>query len=204
MKPARWYCPPGIPKPAHAVIPGNLQCELTGGPPGALPGGMCYGAAVEPDEAGWLEHPKGHWFNFTDAEPALLIRLDPHPCLITWKDTVGAHPKHLWRVPVLLVPEYKEDGDIARFNSALDRVWTGKGWNTDATIGDLQRRLLMVVHGIGTKRADLKSEESVQVALEILRLGQVFDEHEVTAAGWVNELLVVRVLIAACGMELAP
>ena len=203
MRPVRWYCPPGVAKPKHAIVPGCLACMPNAGPPGAPPGGMCYGAPIEPGEAGWMPHPDGHWFNLTDAQPAILIRLDTHPRLVRWHDVAGATTDHLWRVPVLLSPVYCDGtGSIIRFDSALDRVWNGAGWDTPAEIQSVQRRLLSAHYAVGTGQASLSSDAAVQVAIDVLQLGQEFDPYEVVAAGWVTEVLVVRVLLAAVDMEL--
>lgn len=204
MRPIRWYCPPGIAKPAHAIIPGFCQCLPTGGPPGAVPGGICYGGAIEPDEGlGWYQHPAGHWFNFQGSAPALLIRLDTNPRLVRWVEVAGADPTHIWRVPVLLDPVYGDDGEISLFKSALDRIWTGDVWNATESVQELQRRLMMACHALGTDRATLTSSEAVQTALDVLRQGHEFDPAEIVASGWVSEVLVVRTLIAACGLELS-
>jgi len=202
MLPPRWYSPPGVAKPAHVCIPGEMQCLDNAGPPGAVPGGKCYGAPVEIGEEGWTLHPAGHWFNLTDATPCLMIRLDIHPRLIRWVDAGGAKEGHMWRVPVLLDPVCDEKGIIVTFKTALDRMWNGSDWSIPKEIDDLRRRLLLVNHAIGTNQADLSSAEAVKVALDLLHLGQVFDDHEVINAGWVNEVLVVRTLIAGIGMEL--
>lgn len=204
MRLPRWYCPPGVDRPAHAVVPGIMRCTDTGGPPGAIPGGLCYGGPVETDEHGWIAHPSGHWFNFTDADPAVLLRLDPHPRLVRWRDIGGSQAGQTWHVPALLSPKYDEkSGELALFVSALDRIWTGDGWNTPAEITDLQRRLLTIHHQLGTGSISLDSPEAVQVALDVLRLSHVFDDYEITKAGWVSEVLVVRTLLAAVEMDIA-
>lgn len=203
MLPVRWYCPPGIDKPKHAVIPGECRMFPGMGVAGAPPDGICYGGAVEDGEEGWHRHPGGHWFNMRDAAPALLIRLETNPRLIKWNEIEGAKPEHIWRVPALLDPVYDKDGStILMFKSALDRLWTGNGWDTPADVSDIQRRLLSVCHALGTDRTSLGSDDAVRVAIDILRLGHEFDAYEVTKAGWISEVLTVRVLIAACGMEL--
>lgn len=206
MRPVRWYCPPGVAKPSHAIIPGVLACLPDGGPPGAVPGGTCYGGAVEPGEDGWKQHPAGgHWYNYSEAVPALLIRLDTSPRLVRWVEVTGANPSHTWRVPVLMEPVYGDDGEtILLFKSALDRVWKCDAWDTPETLHDLQRRLMLVCHALGTDKASLSSAEAVQAALDVLRQGHEFDEHEIVTEGWVSEVLVIRTLVAACGMELSP
>lgn len=203
MRPVRWYCPPGVAKPAHAIIPGACQCMPTGGPPGAVPGGMCYGGAVEPEDTGWQQHPAGHWFTYEDACPAQLIRLDAHPRLLRWIEIAGADPSHIWRVPVLLEPVFGEDGETPiLFKSALDRTWTGGAWEMPADILSLQRRLLVMCHALGTNRLTVSSADAVQTALDVLRHGHDFCDAELIRAGWVSEVLVLRTLIATCGMEL--
>lgn len=164
---------------------------------------MCYGGAVEPEDTGWQQHPAGHWFTYEDASPALLIRLDANPRLVRWIEISGANPAHIWRVPVLLEPVYGEDGETPiLFKSALDRIWTGGKWDTPTEILDLQRRLLLMCHAIGTDRTVVSSAEAVKTALDALSEGHEFDPAEVIKAGWVSEVLVLRTLIGTCGMEL--
>lgn len=200
MKPVRWYCPPGVAKPAHAIIPGACRCMPTGGPPDAVPGGMCYGGAVEPEDTGWQQHPAGHWFTYEDACPALLIRLDTDPRILEWIEAGGENPAHIWRVPKLLAPIMGEDGEVDMFKSALDNVWTPSGWSLPQAMQDLQRRFLSLCYNIGTDKILLSSPEAVAMTIDVLRLGHEFDPHEVIAAGWISEVLVVRTLLGACGM----
>lgn len=201
MRPVRWYCPPGVPKPPHAIIPGELQCLPEAGPPGAPPGGRCYGAPVEPGEEGWQRHPAGHWFNFAGASPAILIRLQTDPRILEWVEVAGSDPTHLWRVPKLVEPVLGDDGEILLFKSALDNVWTPAGWSLPPAMQDLQRRLLGLCHGIGTDKIRLDAPEAVGMALDVLGQGHEFDVYEVAAAGWVTEVLVIRALLAGCGMR---
>jgi hypothetical protein len=175
-----------------------------GGPPGAIPGGICYGGAIEPNETDWHQDPAGHWFCYRDAVPALLIRMDINPRLLTWKEIGGAHPSHIWRVPVLIEPVHDEHGDIILMKSAIDPIWSGPGWDVPANLESLRRRLMMMCHALGTNKATLGSPDAVAVALDVLREGHEFAPAEIIKAGWVSEVLVVRTLVAACGMELSP
>lgn len=202
MLPFRWYCPPGVAKPAHAVVPGAVACLPHAGPPGAPPGGTVYGGLLELDEPGWRAHPGGWWYNGRGSAPALLIRLDPHPRLVKWTEIVGAHQDHTWRVPVMLEPVMDETGNPVLFKSALDRVWTGNGWDAPPEIDGLMRRLLSVCHEIGRGGASLTSPEAVDAALDALALGHIFDRGEIIEEGWVSEVLVLRTLLATCGMEI--
>jgi hypothetical protein len=203
MKPARWYCPPGVAKPAHAVVPGQLPLLPHAGPSGAPPGGIVYGGVFEDCEPGWQSHPAGHWFHLAEAIPAQLIRLDTHPRLVTWREVAGAIPGHLWRVPALLEP-VRDDrtGNIELFISSLDRTWNGTGWDTPLALADLQRRLLRCHYSLGQGAMSLYGAEAVRMALDVLALGQVFDPAEAVAAGWVSEVLVVRTLCAAVSLEI--
>jgi len=129
--------------------------------------------------------------------------MDPNPRMVRWVEVCGADPSHIWRVPVLMEPVYGDDGEsILLFKSALDRVWTGNSWDTPEAVGDLQRRLMLVCHALGTNTANLSSAEAVQAMLDVLRQGHEFDQQEIIAAKWISEVLVVRTLVAACGMEL--
>jgi hypothetical protein len=202
VRPARWYCPPGVAKPAHACIPGILQCLPEAGPPGALPGGLCYGAPVEPRETGWQRHSAGHWFNFNGASPAILIRLDTDPRVVEWVEVAGRDPAQVWRVPKLVEPVTDEAGEVVLFKGALDCTWTGKGWTLPPRLQELQRSLLTVCHDLGRGALRLDSMACVDLAIGILGEGHTIDAEEVTAAGWVTEVLVVRVLLAAAGMRL--
>lgn len=202
MRPFRWYCPPGVAKPAHAVVPGVVACLPDAGPPGATPGGTVYGGTLELGEKGWKKHRGGWWFNGQGSAPSLLIRLDPHPRLIRWVEVAGSIPDHLWRVPVLLEPVMDESGTPVLFRGALDRVWNGQGWDTPQEIESLMRRLLSLCLDIGRGATSLSSPEAVAAALDVLALGQVFDRDEVVEEGWISEVVVLRTLIGGCGMEI--
>ncbi len=205
MRPVRWYCPPGIARPAHALTPMVCRMTDTGGPVGAVPGGICYGGPIEPGEVGWHQHASGYWFDYRQASPLQLIRLDPHPRLIEWKTVAGADPTHLWRVPVLVSPTFDEfDPDtITGFKSSLDRIWDGKEWTLPADLVELRQRLLWTFAEIAGDRVTLDSGEAVDMALGLLEQGQRFDRSEIIAAGWVSEVLIVRSLCAASDRELA-
>jgi hypothetical protein len=93
-------------------------------------------------------------------------------------------------------------GEIVSFRPATDQIWNATDWALPNEINDLQRRLMLTNHAVGTNKADLSSAETVQVALDLLHLGQVFDDYEVITAGWINKILVVRTLLAGVGMDL--
>lgn len=204
MFPARWYCPPGITRPAHAVTP--IVCRMTeiGGPPGAIPGGMCYGGPIEPHETGWHQHPGGWWYCLRDASPMQMIRLDPHPRLVEWRTVAGADPSHLWRVPVLISPVFDEAEPerVVGFKSGLDRIWNGQGWDIPERISTLRQRLLWTFQEIAGDRLNLTSAEAVDMAMGILAEGQLFDREEIITGGWVSEVLVVRVLCASSDRDI--
>lgn len=204
MRLARWYCPPGVDRPAHATVPVVCRMAERGGPPGAPPGGVCYGGPIEPDEQGWKQHAGGWWFNFDGAAPMQFIKLDLHPRLTEWRTVAGADPAHLWRVPVLVTPICdEEDPDrIIGFKSGLDRVWNGTGWDLPADLIELRQRLLWTFQEIAGETLTLSSSECVDMALRLLEQGQQFDRAEIVAAGWVSEVLVVRTLCAATDREL--
>lgn len=202
--PARWYVPPGEKRPAHATSPVLCRMTETGGPPGAVPGGLCIGGPMEAAETGWLRHSAGHWYNLQGASPLQMIRLDPHPRLVEWRTVAGALPDHLWRVPVLVTPEYDEADStkIISFKSGLDRVWTGSGWDLPDRIVDLRRRLLWTFQEVAGERLTLSSAEAVAMALDLLAEGQDFDREEIIGAGWVSEVLVVRALCAGSDRDI--
>lgn len=204
MSPARWYCPPGVPRPAHALTP--LVCRMTdtGAPVGAVPGGTCYGGPLEPGELGWHQHADGHWFDLRGASPLQMIRLDPHPRLIEWRTVAGADPSHIWRVPVLVSPTFDEaePDRVTGFKSSLDRVWNGQDWTLSQPLVDLRQRLLWTFQEIAGDRVNLDSADAVDMALSLLDQGQAFDRSEIIAAGWVTEVLVVRVLCAGSDRDI--
>jgi hypothetical protein len=176
-----------------------------GGPPGAVPGGECIGGPIEPGETGWKQHPAGHWFNFQGATPLQFSRLETDPRLIEWRTVAGAMPDHLWRVPVLVTPVHDESDPetVVGFKSGFDRVWNGQAWDTPQRLTDLRQRLLWTFQEIAGDRLTLSSAECVQMALDLLSEGHDIDHLEVVAEGWITEVLVVRVLCAATGRELA-
>jgi hypothetical protein len=204
MMPARWYVPPGEQRPDHAVSPVVCRMTETGGPPGAVPGGLCVGGPMDPDEQGWQRHSAGHWFNLRGASPLQMIRLDPHPRLVEWRTVAGSLPDHLWRVPVLVSPVYDEENSstIISFKSGLDRVWTGKEWDLPDRLVDLRRRLLWTFQEVAGERMTLASADAVAMALDLLSEGQQFDREEIIAEGWVSEVLVVRTLCAGTDRDI--
>lgn len=176
----------------------------SGGPPGAVPGGVCYGGPVEADESGWHQHSAGHWYNLDGASPMQMIRLDPHPRLIEWRTVAGSLPDHLWRVPVLVSPVYDEEDPerIVSFKSGMDRVWTGHGWDLPERIVDLRRRLMWTFAEIAGDRISLSSQDAVNMAIGLLLEGQAFDTEEAIGAGWISEVLVVRALCAGSDRDI--
>ncbi len=200
---ARWYCPPGMAKPTHCPWPDGIAMNLApaAGPEGVAPGGRIWGGPMLAGEPGWHVHAQGWAFNLDGADPAHLLRLDPHPRIIDWRDVKGANPDQNWRVPVIFAPVRDDRGNVVQFISALERTWDGKQWDDPADLNSLRRRLHATALGIGLERFNLEDPQVVTMALDILRQGHDFDAAEIIAAGWVTQILVIRTLLVATGMS---
>jgi hypothetical protein len=175
---------------------------------GGCGGGFLYGAQeFSPDEKGWELTSAGWYLNMgPGCQPQHLIRLDTNPRIIRWKQVEGVTPGHWWRVPVLLQPdrageEFGREPDY--YVSALDGVWTSRGWQDPPELTALMRLLLEVAMNIGESKDFEKSErELVEIVAQVLAQGHHVSIHELERGAWLSKALLLRVLLAT--LDLTP
>lgn len=212
MRPGvRYYCPPGVPKPAHRddLPPGGAELLPGKGPDvaagdGGAGGGTVYGGSYSQGEPGWVKTAAGWWVHLGTTLPQQLMRAAPNPRVVRWVIVPGAQPEHRWRVPVLLSQQGGEDGTAPLYVSALEREWRGDaaGWQVPTELVAMQEQLNEVAHDMATG-VDLASQwqEITDLTLSLLAAGHTATRHEIAAGHWLSELFMLRVLAGACGIE---
>lgn len=199
------YTPKNVSKPAccpHGgpidVLPGKGpdvvitrdgdNTVVTGG------GGRMWGGGYHPESSGWKPTPAGWWLQLLDHKPQHCIRLQAHPRVRQWVSVVGALPDHTWQIPVLLTH------DQGRITSALDGIFDGQQFSA-GDLSHLQQQLLAVRAGVG---ANNYSDEELQtatlnLAIDLLAVGQWIDRDFLAVSGWLSESLMLRAILIACG-----
>lgn len=204
LRPIRYYCPPGVDRPAHrADLVGGVSLVAGAGPDvasGGPGGGMVIGGLYEPAEGGWSQTAAGWWLHMGDTVPQHLARAEGHPRIVRWTTVDGAQADHRWRVPVLVAPSETDDGTYV---STLERALGAAGWQAPADLAPIQARLLDQVHGLA-RGGDfaVELERVTDLVIELLTLGHHVSRHELIAAGWLTERVLLRVLIAAAAVPL--
>lgn len=207
------YVPPGVSAPAwmprsrpgceptaaRSRWPEDLGCELIE----AEPGGMFYPLGRQTLTPGWTRSAAGWWIRLGELKPQALARVERHPRVVSWAVIEGVVPEHQWAVPVL-VRWREQEGGQGLWVAALDRIWGGGDrWSMGSEIEYQVQLLLGLVHDEG--RLDIEDgdvvEELVELAVALLQHGQHVDADLLILAGWLSELMVVRVLRAAIGWE---
>lgn len=209
--PIRYYCPAGGSVPAYAATLPPHGCVAGRGPDVDAQlgegGGVVYGGAFRPNEPGWQRTAAGWWVNLGGVRPQDLVKLDTDPRIVRWVLVDGDRREHRWKVPVLLRPEFTDEGETDVYVSALERVWRGGDkWDDPAHLVELQRRLRAVAIGLALADGESLTENRalVQVVVDLLACGQDISEHELVAGGWLTERMLVRVTIAAAAVPLPP
>jgi hypothetical protein len=204
----RYYCPPGVARPAHLprsyprvdIVEGKGPDVAEGGDGG----GVCWGGPLVHEEPGWKLTAAGWWLHPGECQPQHLVRMDASPRVRRWTTIDGVQAGEHWRVPLLIEQDQGSvgpDGKPTMFCSALDRVWDGAGWTAPADLVALQERLLtLAAAAAGVGREALGREDVVRLVFEILALGHHVDPSLIGARGWLSEALVLRVLLAAAGL----
>ncbi len=212
MRPAvRFYCPRGVPKPAHRtdLPPAGAELLPGKGPDATLGlgdgGGMVYGGIYVPGEPGWVRTEAGWWVNLGGAIPQHLIRLAPHPRIVRWTVVVGALPEHRWTIPVLIKPQQRDDIADPVYVSALEREWRGDaaGWKAPTDLAELQEQLITVAHDLAVS-SDLEANARgiTDLTIGLLGIGHLISRYEIAAGGWLSELFMLRTLAAACDVAI--
>jgi hypothetical protein len=207
MRPGiRYYCPPGIDRPAHREDLGAGAELLPGkGPEAALGqgagGGAVYGGLYVDREPGWQRTAAGWWVHLGGTVPQHLVRAAPHARIIRWSLVAGALPEHRWRVPVILMPQGGEAGVEPVYVSVLEKEWRGDeaGWKTPPELVVMQDQLISVAHDLAmSSDLEAQTKDITDLTLALLAIGHLVSRHEIAAGGWLSELTMLRVLAAAC------
>jgi hypothetical protein len=204
-----WYCPPRVELPAYVHWRVPTQSLVPGmGPdvdhtPDAPGGGVIYGGGGwTRGQAGWKRTTAGHWVRFAGAQPQYLVRMDLHSRIVTWRPTEGTLAGQEWLVPQLVKPVFRKGSDDPRaYVSALEQTWGAKGWQTPEDLVPLQERLVTVAQGLALPSPGYRP--MMQLVVDILKMGHhSLDFPELEANGWLTQRLVLRVFVAACGLEI--
>lgn len=170
----------------HTIPPGQ-------GPDGL--GGNVYGSHWHPSRGGWAQTSAGYWIRYVNALPQDMGRLHPHRALRDLREVRGYIDSHRWLVPVLI----RQRGDGGAYQSALDQVWTDKGWTDDEEMRGLQTRLRAVALGIAKRQDYAGLPELGAEILSLTHSGATLPE--LAAAGWMSQSFLLRVLLAAAGFQ---
>lgn len=206
-----WYCPPGVALPPSCPWTG-LDCVSrlvegigpdadAGDGPG---GGMVYGSAYRPKQAGWCKTSAGYWINWEGVEPAQLLRQETNPRITDWAIVRGSLNGHRWRVPRLLrlAEENGRPVDPPFYVSALDRVWGKDGWTDPAEFQHINAMVIRVANGVAISQGG-NERDLVALVASILELGHHGSLVEWEAVGWISRVLLFRVLLACTGTPAA-
>jgi hypothetical protein len=190
-----WYIPADQPAPTH-LLPGPEVAVLRG--PDQGPGRVRGGPYQPTCQPGWQRLPSGRWLHAHCLTPSAFLRLDPDPALIHHETVSGAHPGHIWSIPVLL-----HGSEEAGWKSALDRTWRGRdAWAVSPLLADLQTDLLRVAAGVPIATdPDLNAQALIHLATRVLGLVYHLTDDELAALGWISESLVLRIIVAALGQR---
>ncbi len=207
MRPGvRFYCPAGVPKPAHrGDLPAGADLYAGKGPDAALGqgpgGGTVYGGAYSQGEKGWVRTEAGWWTHLGGVVPQHLIRIAPHPRIVRWAVVTGALAEHRWTIPVLIRPQVRDDTAEPVYVSALEREWRGdaNGWQPPRDLVEVQEQLFTVAHDLATSTdVEAMNREITDLTIDLLGIGHMVSRHEIAAGGWLSELFMLRTLAAAC------
>lgn len=197
------YCPKGVARPACCPWQGGTGLLDGKGADAPVGGGVCYGG---PFRGGAWKKTPGGWYVLLDGhQPQHLGRAQPHPRLVRWQAVPGHAPETWWRIPVMIQPLVRPDGqpDRARvYVSALDRVWGPDGWQAPSELEPIMRDLLAVSEG--APLADTAEERDlavVRLAISLCALGQWVDGDLIATAGWLTDTVVLRIIKAAIGID---
>lgn len=175
MAAPRYYCPPGVDRPAHiaAVAPNAL---VDGAGPLGL-GGCTYGGAWEGPPRAWHAAPGGWWVSLDDVAPRDLLRTDAR----------SGHLVDGWVVPAIV----GVDG------CALHGYWTAEGFRLPEGDVELVERLRGVLDLSGPITI---TAELAQLAVAVLARNYRVTLVELGILRVATPSWVWRSLKAACGV----
>ena len=196
------YCPDGIPRPPCCAHQGGVDCVPGKGPDTIIApdgttlggSGRCWGGSLPtPGTVVWTKSPAGWYIALAGSTPQALRRMVTHPRILRWLTIPGAIAGQRWRVPVLLTRD--RDGDTIL---AIDRVLTVDGWREPDDLTNLTERLWAVALGTHLHEDPAaRNAAVVQLAIDILSLGQWFDADLAKITGWISEEFLIRVVQGA-------
>lgn len=198
MDDLRWpvyYLPPGMPRPDHVVHLGGSNLRADIGPADATPherGGTLWGGAWDPRLGTLLKKTAaGWWVALGSAQPHHLARLEP----VDGLDIDGVNG-HRWMVPTLLKAR-----ESFGWVSALPREFRDYQWRDPERFLGIQDRLRHLITWEARGQVpDVPDAETTQMAADILAVNYHISLHELSLGGWLDEALVIRILMAACAL----
>lgn len=188
------HCPPGVTRPPWCppVAPFGRLAEAGGG--------ICWNGPWRDGQ--WTTHPAG-WSVLLDGhKPQHLVRVNPHPRILSAVAVAGAEPDQLWLVPVLLRPVLRTAA-AELYEPALDRVWRDGAWQTPVELGLIVQGLLDLAtrpEVAAAEDVEARNAQLARVAIQGLTLTHHIDEQLLDLTGWMTEAVLGRVVRAMSGL----
>jgi hypothetical protein len=183
------YVAPGTPAPAWLWRDAGQVRVLAHAGPEACPGGTVYGTGYEPGN--WQEFAPGLWLHHTPGLlPQHLRKLETDQRILHWSQVAGPLPGHQWQVPALI----GWDQEARTWYPATDRLLGSQGWQ-EPVYARAQASLAGLASGADLERHP--DEALIDLAAELLAVGQHCDRALLAHLGWLSEATVLRVIRAA-------
>lgn len=196
----RWplyYVPPGMQRPAHILHKGGIGVGPNIGPVDATPqerGGTIFGAGWDDRTLPfWKKTTEGWWLALGPALPMHLLRLSPMGGSLVR----GAKPEHAWLVPRLL--RWQDDVGLV---SAVPTEFRDYAWQPPAHLEPLMIKLRCMF--FWTPEGEVPAvpdTEAIDLAIAMLQQNYHISIHEMTADGWMTDVLAIMMLRNGAGMD---
>jgi hypothetical protein len=132
--------------------------------------------------------PAGWWIAMGNIRPHVLARARG----IGGTTIAGIEPDHEWCVPTLLHLGPETNGRRT-LTSAIPAIYRDYQWQTPAEFNEIIDRLGAWLRSSG--EPDI--EAAMDLAVDILAINYHISIHEISAGGWFNEDLILRIIRAA-------
>jgi hypothetical protein len=173
----RWFVRSCGKRPDH-LPPGGLSCTIENIHGLVVAGSMAEGESL----ADWHDLGDGCWFHINKKDQP---RLRAHrPELETAVDAGDM----TWTVSQILKP------DAGGLRCALPCTWTLAGFVPPAWAVSLMDDLCAFA-------ADPQEYQGPELACRILGVSYYVSVHEISAAGWLTDIAIQRIILAACGLD---